>query len=175
MSYQAVIRLLGAIPTRGRHSTSSIVERVNLSSKPLEKRSVERGLAPISLSARTVGWRERDIHAWLESKAGRKLDFSPMRNESAPRNAPSDPGPVSGDEFVTTLAALLLRAVTLESLQQRRRPGRPPSSAPAVGPATMESVVVENRILRQLLVDALVELESVREQMRGRRTYPRSG
>lgn len=48
MSYQAVIRLLGAIPTQGRHSTASIVKRVNLSGKPLEKRSVERGLANLA-------------------------------------------------------------------------------------------------------------------------------
>ena len=47
MSYQAVIRLLGAIPTQGRYSTASIVDRVNLSGKPLEKRSVERGLASV--------------------------------------------------------------------------------------------------------------------------------
>jgi len=48
VSYQAVIRLLGAIPTQGRHSTASIVDRVNLSGKPLEKRSVERGLANLA-------------------------------------------------------------------------------------------------------------------------------
>lgn len=48
MSYQAVIRLLGAIPTQGRHSTASIVERLRLSGKPLEKRSVERGLANLA-------------------------------------------------------------------------------------------------------------------------------
>ena len=48
MSYQAVIRLLGAIPTHGRYSTASVVERVNLSGKPLEKRSVERGLANLA-------------------------------------------------------------------------------------------------------------------------------
>lgn len=48
VSYQAVIRLLGAIPIRGRHSTANIVQRVNLSGKPLEKRSVERGLANLA-------------------------------------------------------------------------------------------------------------------------------
>lgn len=48
MSYQAVIRLLGAIPTQGRLSTGSIVERVDLSGKKLEKRSVERGLANLA-------------------------------------------------------------------------------------------------------------------------------
>ena len=48
MSYQAVIRLLGAIPTTGRHSTASIAERVNLSGKAISKRSVERGLANLA-------------------------------------------------------------------------------------------------------------------------------
>ena len=45
---------------------------------------------------------------------------------------------------------------------------------PLVAPATMESLDTENRMLRQLLVDTLVEPESVREQMRGRRIYPRN-
>ncbi len=48
MSYQAVIRLLGVIPIHGRHSTASIVKRLELGDKPLEKRTVERGLANLA-------------------------------------------------------------------------------------------------------------------------------
>jgi prophage regulatory protein len=140
-------------------------------------RGMEQGTfpQPIHLGGSTVCWREREIHAWLESKAGRKLDFTPIKVDPVAGKATSDPGPVSGDELVTRLAAMLLRAVTLETIQKRRGSGRPPTSAPLVAPTTMDSLVTENRMLRQLLVDTLVELESVREQMRGRRSHPRNG
>ena len=127
--------------------------------------------APVRLGVHTTCWPETEVHAWLNTKAGRNIVLSTGASSSRPQApAPSVSQPTEGPEAIG-LVTVLLRALAAEAFSSQRRRGRPSKrlgsvlAEPIPGADCLPSMgmlLAENAILRRLLVDALVELECLR-------------